>query len=78
MKKPLKNFKVTQTSIHDFGDGNVQVYKKEHYTKAVSEAQARARVMRRLGYNKWNCVTEWCCDGARTEEFEANEIKEIL
>ena len=74
MEKQLKTYKVIQTSTHDYGDGNIQVYTQEHYTKAVSEAQARSRVMRRLGYNKWNCIIPWCDDGARIETFEAQEI----
>lgn len=75
MTKELKTYKVIQTSIHDYGDGNIQIYKKAHYTKAVSEAQARSRVMRRLGYNKYNCVIEWFGDGCRTENFD--EVKEV-
>lgn len=74
MAKPLKKYKVIQTSTHDYDNGNVQIYKKEHYTKAVSEAQAKSRVMHRLGYNKFNCITEWCCDGARIETFKAEEV----
>ena len=74
MKKEEKKYCVVQTSIHDFGDGNIQKYETKHYTKAVSKAQARSRVMHRLGYNQWNCITEWCGDGARTEIFEAIEV----
>ena len=74
MKKEVKSYVVIQTSIHDYGDGNVQRYEKKHYTKAVSEAQARSRVMRRLGYNRYNCVVPWYGDGARIETFEAVEI----
>lgn len=74
MKKIEKKYAVVQTSIHDYGDGNRQIYKKEHYTKAVSEAQARSRVMHRLGYNKYNCIQEWYGDGCRIETFEAKEI----
>ena len=74
MKKVEKKYVVIQTSIHDFGDGNIQKYEKKHYTKAVSEAQARSRVMRRLGYNQWNCTTYWYGDGSRTELFEAKEL----
>lgn len=75
MAKPLKRYKVIQTSTHDFGDGNIQVYKQEHYIKAVSEAQARSRIMRRLGYNQWNCIVPWYGDGARIETFKAEEIE---
>jgi hypothetical protein len=74
MKKEEKRYVVIQTSTHDFGDGNIQVYKEKHYTKGVSEAQARSRVMRRLGYNQWNCITPWRGDGCRIETFKAQEI----
>jgi hypothetical protein len=74
MKKPIKKYKVIQTSIHDYGDGNIQKYEKTHYTKGVSEAQARSRVMHRLGYNQWNCIVPWYGDGFRTEIFKAEEI----
>lgn len=74
MKKLLKSYKVIQTSIHDYGDGNVQKYEKIHYTKAVSEAQARSRVMHRLGYNQWNCIVDWYGGGYRMEDFKAQEI----
>jgi len=75
MKKLLKSYKVIQTSIHDYGDGNVQKYEKIHYTKAVSEAQARSRVMHRLGYNKYNCVVDWFGGGYRMEDFKAKVIE---
>lgn len=74
MKKETKRYKVIQTSIHDYGDGNIQKYEKTHYTKAVSEAQARSRVMHRLGYNQWNCVVDWYGGGYRMEDFKAEEI----
>ena len=74
MKKLLKSYKVIQTSIHDYGDGNVRKYEKIHYTKAVSEAQARSRVMHRLGYNQWNCIVDWYGGGYRMEDFKAQEI----
>ena len=74
MKKQEKRYKVIQTTTHDYGDGNIQVFKKEHYTKGVSEAQARSRVMHRLGYNQYNCIIPWYGDGARIETFKAEEV----
>ena len=73
MKKPLKKYKVIQTTIYNYG-GDIEKSETIHYTKAVSEAQARSRVMHRLGYNQWNCIIPWSGDGARIETFEAEEI----
>ena len=74
MKKQEKRYVVIQTSTHDFGDGNIQKYETKHYTKGVSEAQARSRVMHRLGYNQWNCITDWWGGGCRIETFKAEEL----
>ena len=74
MKKELKKYKVIQTTTYDNGYGEIETNIKEHYTKAVSEAQARSRVMHRLGYNQWNCVVDWYGGGYRMEDFRAEEI----
>ena len=71
MKKPKKRYLVTQKTIQNYGDGEIFIIEKKHYTNGVSDKQAISRIMHRLGFNKWNIHQDYWGDGCRDEIFEA-------
>lgn len=69
-----KQYKITRTETHDFGNGEVQEYKKIFYRWGVSEKQVIAWIKNQMGDNKYNMITEWRGDGARIVSYKAEEV----